>query len=361
MAGSRQDPRSFKLPVDEIRRGFYSDAYFNRTRSILEQAGESPHVVMQVFQKNEAVLGGVDEALAVLRFCSGRQPEGGDREQAWQALTVKALHDGDSISPWETVMTVEGDYALFAHLETVYLGSLARATLIATNVRAAKAAAGGKPVLFFGARHDHYSVQRIDGYAASVVGIEHVSTDAQGDIWGARGMGTIPHSLIAAYGGDTVRATVAFADRYHPRVDIIALVDFDNDCVGTSLAVARELGDRLWGVRLDTADTLVDRSLQGEMGYFRPTGVEPELAWKVRRALDGEGYNQVKIVVSGGFDAARISRFEEAKAPVDAYGVGSSLLRGQNDFTADIVMLDGEPCAKVGRSHRPSGRLELVE
>ncbi len=360
MSGARQDPASFRLPVDEIRRGFYTDAYFNRTKRILEQAGRGPRVLMQVFQKKKALLGGMDEALAVLRLCSGRESEAG-WERGWESLEVRALFDGDSISPWETVMTIEGEYSLFAHLETVYLGSLARGTVIASNVRRAREAAAGKPILFFGARHDHFSVQRVDGYAASVAGIRDVSTDAQGDIWGSRGMGTIPHSLIAAFGGDTVRATAAFADLYHPQVDVIALVDFDNDCVGTSLAVARELGERLRGVRLDTAETLVDRSLQEEMGYFRPTGVEPELAFKVRQALDGEGFGHVKIIVSAGFDAERISRFEGAGAPVDAYGVGSSLLRGRNDFTADVVMVDGEACAKVGRSYRPNDRLEPVE
>jgi len=258
-------------------------------------------------------------------------------------------------------MTIEGDYSLFAHLETVYLGSLARGTLIARNVRDAIAAARGKPILFFGARHDHYSVQRLDGYAAHLAGIGDVSTDAQGDLWDSKGMGTIPHSLIAAYGGDTVRATKAFAELYHPEVKVISLVDFDNDCVNTSLAVARELKDKLWGVRLDTAANLVDRCLASDMGYFPPTGVEPELVFKVREALDGEGYHQVKIIASAGFSAAKVARFEEAGAPVDAYGVGSSLLRGENDYTADIVMVDGEPCAKVGRWHRPNDRLELVE
>ena len=46
--------------------------------------------------------------------------------------------------------------------------------------------------------------------------------------------------------------------------------------------------------------------------------------------------------------------------PVDAYGVGTSLLRGSNDYTADVVRVDGVPCAKVGREERPNPRLELV-
>ncbi len=361
MGRRRTDPERFHLPVEEIRRGFYTDAYFNRVKQILEQRGEHPRVLMQVFQRRQAVLGGMDEALAVLELCSGREDAGGGWQEGWRQLTVHALRDGDEIEPYETVMTIEGDYTLFAHLETVYLGSLARGTLVATNVREALAAAAGKPVLFFGARHDHYSVQRLDGYAAHLAGITDVSTDAQGDLWGAEGMGTIPHSLIAAMGGDTVRATRAFAETFHPRVKVIALVDFDNDCVGTSLAVARDLGERLWGVRLDTAPNLVDRSLVEEMGYFDPTGVQPELVFKVRESLDAEGYDWGKIIVSAGFTAEKIGRFEAAGAPVDAYGVGSSLLRGENDYTADVVMVEGRPCAKVGRRYRPNPRLARIE
>src|SRR5690606_31407370 len=115
------------------------------------------------------------------------------------------------------------------------------------------------------------------------------------------------------------------------------LVDFDNDSVGTSLAVADALGERLWGVRLDTSETLVDKALEGT-GL---TGVQPRLVELVRAALDDAGHDHVRIVASGGFDAGRIARFEEAGIPVDAYGVGSSLIRGSNDFTADVVEVDG--------------------
>ena len=77
-------------------------------------------------------------------------------------------------------------------------------------------------------------------------------------------------------------------------------------------------------------------------------------------ALDREGFPAVRIVASGGFTAERIGRFESLGVPVDAYGVGSSLIRGQNDFTADVVVVDGRPCAKVGRGLKPNPRLELV-
>ncbi|MDA2953150.1 MAG: quinolinate phosphoribosyl transferase [Actinomycetota bacterium] len=342
-----------------MRDGYYSDAYFTFTREVLETDDHHPRVLMQVFQREHAVLGGVDEAIAILALCAGRRTPGG-WEPAGDAIEVKALFDGDEIAPWETVLSIEGDYALFAHLETLVLGVLGRRTLISRNVRAVVEAAHGKPILYFPARFDHWQVQTGDGWAAHVAGAIGVSTDAQASWWGGRGMGTVPHGLIAAYGGDTVLAARRFADRYATDLNVIVLVDYENDSVRTALEVADELGDQLWGVRLDTAATMVDRSLWQEMGRFPPTGVVPELVHKVRDALDHAGHSSVRIVASGGFDATRIAAFEAQGVPVDAYGVGSSLLLGSNDFTADIVRVDGRPCAKVGRSELPNPRMEPV-
>ncbi len=321
---------------------------------------------MQVCQRAPAVLCGIDEALAILRLCSGRARADGHWSEGWPELAVRALHDGDEIAPFETVLTIEGDYELFAHLETPYLGVLSRRTRIATNAREIVSAANGKEVLFFPARYDHHQMQTGDGYAAYISGALGVSTDANAEWWGSRGMGTVPHALIAAYGGDSVLATEKFAQYISPDVRVIALVDFENDSVATSLAVARALGSRLWGVRLDTAQTLVDRSLWPMMGTFPPTGVCPGLVWNVRRALDGEGFQRVKIVVSGGFDATKIRAFEERDVPADAYAVGSAFFDGTGrfDFTADIVALERGgrfvECHKVGRPERPNARLSFV-
>jgi nicotinate phosphoribosyltransferase len=351
----RLEPSIFGLPLEKMRAGYYTDAYFNHTRATLLRDGRRPRVVMQVFQKKHAYLGGMDEAIAILKLCA----------DDWSALTVKALYDGDVLQPYEPVLTIEGDYTTFAHLETVYLGTLARRTLITTNVVRVLEAANGKPIIFMPARHDHHRVQTGDGYAAYVAGQVvgapiGVTTDEQASWWGGTGIGTVPHALIAAYGGDTVAASRHFADWASEDMNITVLVDFENDSVRTALDVANALGPRLWGVRLDTSESLVDRSLWEEMGDFNPTGVNPRLVRNVRAALDGAGFSAVKIVVSGGFTAEKIKEFEENEVPVDAYGVGSSLIRGSNDFTADIVLTDGRPSAKIGRELRPSSRLELV-
>jgi len=346
----RLDPAIFHLPVDKMREGYYSDKYFVRARDLLRKDHHRPRVTMQIFGKVHAYLGGIDEAIAILKLCAER----------WDELVVHALYDGDEIHPWETVLLIEGPYDAFAVIETLYLGVLARRTRVGTNTRLVVEAAKPKEVMFFPARHDHWLVQTGDGYAAHIAGAIGVSTDAQASWWGSEGIGTVPHALIAAYGGDTVLASRKFAEHTDANVRLITLVDFDNDCVGTSLKVARAIGDRLYGVRLDTSETLVDRSVIPQMGTFKSTGVNPQLAWNVRRALDAEGFNHVKIVVSGGFTVEKIRHFEEQRVPVDAYGVGSSLFQGRFDFTADVVMLEGKPCAKVGRSYRPNSRLERV-
>jgi nicotinate phosphoribosyltransferase len=347
----RLDPEIFHLPIDRMREGYYSDKYFVRAREVLVADHHRPRVLMQVFGKTQAYLGGIDEAIAILKLCS----------ESWDELEVYALYDGDEIAPWETVMTIEGPYDAFANLETLYLGVLARRTRVGTNTRAVVDAARPKEVIFFPARHDHWLVQTGDGYAAHIAGAIGVSTDAQASWWGSEGIGTVPHAIIAAYGGDTVLATEKFAQYMPEPVRLITLVDFENDCVGTSLAVARALGDRLYGVRLDTSETLVDQSIIPGMGHFKPTGVNPQLVWNVRRALDSAGFPGVKIVVSGGFTLDKIRQFESEGVPVDGYGVGSWLFQGRFDFTADVVIVNEKPVSKAGRSYRPNPRLDRVD
>ena len=352
----RLPPEIFELPVEKMREGYYTDAYFNHARATLLDDSRRPRVVMQVFQKHDAYLGGMDEAIAILKLCS----------EDWDELTVHALYDGDRVEPYESVMTIEGDYTSFAPLETLYLGVLARRTLITTNVVHVLEAANGKPIIFMPARHDHHRVQTGDGYAAHVAGQVvgapiGVTSDAQASWWGGKGVGTVPHALISAYGGNTVLAATKFAEWAPEDLNVTVLVDFENDSVSTTLEVARALGPRLWGVRLDTSEALVDRSLWNELGDFKPTGVNERLVRRVREALDRDGFERIKIVVSGGFTVEKIREFEERGVPVDSYGVGSSLIRGSNDFTADVVLTDGRPSAKAGRRFRPNPRLELVE
>lgn len=358
-----------------IGTGWLSDRYFVRTAATLARADLDPEVTLQLFAKHDGVVAGLYEGVRLIQTQLAPGYESA-------LVTIETLLDGDRIEPWETVMLVRGPYRAFAHLETPLLGVIARRTLVASNVRRVIDAARGRPVIFMGARHDDWRVQTPDGYAAMVGGAGSVSSDAGGAWWGARGVGTMPHAMIAAFGGDVVEATVAFT-RYvraeEPDVAVVSLVDYHNDVVTDSLAVARamrrEFGDgALSGVRVDTSERLVDRSLEGAGDRYpgeRLQGVSPYLVRLLRQALDAEGFDDVGIVVSGGFTPRRIERFESERVPVSAYGVGSSLL-GHNDgesdgllanfdFTADIIEVDGRAESKVGRGLRANPRLIRVE
>ena len=389
----------FDIPVHEIRRGYRSDVYFWRAKRTLEDNFQRDNATLQVFQKGKAVVCGIEEALAIVilgaghyrdsthafklfdRFINSKRrirslyradPEllrdalrekdeiSQELDFEWVSnldeIRIRSLLDGTTIDPWEPVLVIEGPLSEFVHLETLYLGVLARRTRIATNVSAVAKAANGKPVFFFPARFDHWAVQGGDGYAASVAGADSVSTDAQGEWWGMKGGGTIPHCLIAACNGNTVEATQRFSNTF-PDTPLVALVDFENDCVRTSLEVARSLGDRLWAVRLDTSEKMIDASLTDETHDRKKTGVTPDLVRNVRAALDKEGFDNVRIVASGGFNAEKISKFEDLSVPVDAYGVGSAFMRGNFDYTADTVKINKKPMAKTGRKYVENQRL----
>jgi len=423
----------FRLPIEKIRAGYKSDIYFARTKLILERDQRRDRVTMQVFQKYpNAVVVGTDQTLALLHVGAGAYRDRARAESlferylaaerrlytswlalpritwgeyepvarevfeishelaalwepAWRDLTVTSLYDGETAAPREPVMHIEGEYASFAHLETLYLGALSEGTRVATNTRDVVAAANGKPVIMFGARHQGHEAQAGSGYAAYVGGAVGVSTDEQGEWWGSTGLGTVPHALIAVYGGDTTVATLKFDEHINRATDalghltakgtaeghvnVTSLVDFRNDVVNTSLGVAHALGQRLWGVRVDTSETLIDKSVLREIaendGQARDgdaRGVTPRLIFMLRKALDDAGYGHVRIVASGGFDAKKIRRFEELAVPVDVYGVGSALVSGTGfDHTADIVRVSGKLMAKTGRRYEKSDRLHPVD
>lgn len=350
----RLDPSVFTVPAESIKAGEYSDRYCALIPQVLKAAKKNPRVTLQFSAKQDGWLSGIDEVVAILKL----------GVEDWSGLTVNALYEGDLIEAWDTVLAIEGDYAAFAHLETVILGVLEHRSRVCTNVRELVDTARPKPVLFLGARDEHWMMQPGDGFAAMIGGATQVSTEAQAALWSAAGStqvaGTIPHALIAAFGGDTVAATKHLAKQLDESIPLLALVDYENDVARTAVEVARALGDRLWGVRLDTSEQMVDRSLLSQLGEFRPTGVNPQLVWNVRNALDAEGFGDVQIVVSGGFDAARVQDFADEAAPVDAYGIGSAAYGGQFHFTADVVVVDGKPQARVGRRLRENPKLERV-
>ncbi|MDY7040324.1 MAG: nicotinate phosphoribosyltransferase [Chloroflexota bacterium] len=300
-----------------------TDVYFSRTQIILNREGLNPVVTMEVFPNKDGILCGMREVCALLAQVLSPSAE------------VWALDEGDSMLAKEVVLRIAAPYQDFALYETAYLGILSHESGWATAARECVVAAGDVPVISFGARHVHPDVSARMEYAAILGGCVGCATTAGARLAGIEPSGTIPHALILVF-GDTVKATQAFDRHIASGVNRIALVDTFKDEAEESLRVAAALGDRLWGVRLDTP---VERGR-----------VTPELVREVRARLDQAGYVHVKIVVSGGIDPARIRLFRERKSPVDSFGIGSAIAGAPPiDFTADIKVIEGRPVAKRGR------------
>ena len=418
----------FQIDRERMVEGWYSDAYFRNISRILNRLSDEGYtyrnedgyevdigeieVEMQIFPRRSpfCIVGGVDEALAILKTCTGYIDKKGKFVNTFDQLEVEAMHDGDKAfyrgdpENVEPVMKIRGKYRHFAILETPMIGSLTEASRIATNVFLVLEAAKGKDILFFPARFAHYKQQALHGYAYSL-GVNayneefganshrFISTDEQGAWWGGKGAGTVSHSYIASFLGDTTEAMLQFCREMPADLNRIALVDFDNDCVGTTLDVLREMykyysyhkkdGNakqaqkyKLFGVRPDTGSNLRDVSVEPLGDKKLDNGVNARLVFKLRKAID-EAYQDwdiesedelmrakeycenVKIIATGGFKPDKIKQFENSQVPVDIYGIGSWLLSNssventKNDFTADVVRvkINGEwkDMAKEGR------------
>ncbi|WP_096189770.1 nicotinate phosphoribosyltransferase [Evansella halocellulosilytica] len=353
---NRLTNKTFKFD-ERVSEGWFSAVYFLKTKKIAEKYKKDNVVTMQFFQKKNAVLCGTDEVIALIHTFAEKPEE----------LEIYSLKDGDKIEPHETVLTIRGPYQNFGFLEGLIDGILARRTSVATNVyevvKAAKSSGKEKPVIFMGDRDDHFTQQAGDGYAAYIGGSKAQATHAMNEWWGKRGMGTMPHALIQLFEGDVVEASRAYHETF-PDDELLALVDYNNDVITDSLKVAREFGETLKGVRVDTSKNLIDQYFTRNpdvLGTFDPRGVNPKLLFALREALDEEGFDHVKIVASGGFDAERIAEYEKLHVPVDMYGVGSSLLKIHIGFTGDNVLLDDKEEAKTGRKYRENPRLERIE
>ena len=430
-----------RLPIDTFQidrkrmvRGWYSDVYFCNIKKILKHLAREGYqfknedignieVEMQIFPRREpfCILGGIDEVLALLKTTTGFIDENDNFINTSSSLEVEACYDGEKAfyrgDPLdvEPVLKIRGRYRDFASLETPIIGSLSEASRIATNVYKVLEAARGKNILFFPARFAHYKLQAMHGYAYSLgvkaynndYGTDNdrfVSTDEQGAWWGGKGGGTISHSYIASFLGDTPEAMLQFSRLMPLKINRIALVDFKNDCVGTTLAVLKVMFNKylslikegkdkeakkyiLFGIRPDTSSAIRDKSVEPLGDKKLDNGVNARLVFKLRKSIDNAyknwGLNKeyekiaeeycknVKIIATGGFNPDKIEQFEKSQVPVDIYGVGSWLLSNSslegtsNDFTADVVRVkkDGHwiDMAKVGRKACDNEKLVDVD
>jgi nicotinate phosphoribosyltransferase len=336
------DPPRFQ-PAADVLSGETADVYFERTAAILKAENLDPVVTMELFARADAVLCGAEESIAYLREILGNGKRF-DHEPV-----VESLRDGDAIARKEVVMRISARYSAFGLYETALLGILAQSTGWATAARRIVDAAAPIPVIGFGARHVHPSVADQRDYASVVGGCIGASTPAGARLAGLSPTGTMPHALILIF-GDTVAAVEAFDRHVDPEVPRIALVDTFKDEAEESVRVADALGERLWGVRLDTPS---------ERGR-----VTADLVKEVRARLDLAGHRHVRIVVSGGLDVERVGYFKEAGAPVDSFAVGSAISDASPiDFTGDLKEIDGRPIAKRGRipGITPNPRLQRID
>ncbi|MBO7615424.1 MAG: nicotinate phosphoribosyltransferase [Bacilli bacterium] len=348
---SRLTNKTFQFD-QRIKDGFFSANYFLKSRKIVAENEPNHIVTMQWFQRrDDSMLCGIDEAIALVHTFA-IEPEN---------LVIEALNDGDIIQANEPVLKITGKYEHFGFLESVIDGILARRTSVATNVMKVKKVIGDYPVFSMADRQDDYLTQVGDGYATYVAGIDRVSTDAQGLWWGGKGMGTMPHALIQICDGDVCKASDIYLKSF-PNEKVTALIDYHNNVVRDSLILARHLGEKLNGVRIDTSKALVDHYFDDkDTSGFDPHGVCKELIFALRKALDDEGFNHVRITVSSSFSAEKIEEWVKEKVPVSMYGVGTYFVNNTTcGFTGDLVMRDGKPQAKEGRANYPNPRLKKV-
>lgn len=378
----------------------YADKYFLNTESVLKGEGLNPWVRAQVMiRKGPGTVGGLDEARAIIEKYSPLYDHGG---------SIQCLSDGERFEKGETLMVVEGPIQDIVALETMYLGVIsAESTRLTDGVDAIDvaevrsrmsevvAAAGGRPVMYFGARHWRFDEDMAISAAAFEGGASSCSTDAGASAVGLQGIGTIPHVLenILAWkvgaSRAVVEATLAF-DRVMPReVPRIALIDYHNREIDDSLATARALEGRLTGVRVDTCgENIAQGALASpscpeatqwraeglplpdashpDARYWYGNGVTITGVYRLRKALDDAGFHDVKIVLSSGFgDAKKVAAFVSAEKLLgvrlfDSLGVG-----GVYDSRAakmDIVQVgatpkDLRPISKTGRKENPNARL----
>lgn len=311
--------RLFSATHEEIEAGLTTDIYFVKTKEILTSLKmEETTVVAEIFARRAGVFVGAEETKPLLEDLG---------------LEVWSLPEGSFFEAKEVVMRISGPYVRFGIYETAILGILASSSGWATAAHTAKAAADGRPVLCFGARHVHPAVAPVMERAAIIGGADGASCILGAKLAGLEPSGTVPHALFLIM-GDTLEAATAYHRIMPPQSVRSMLVDTFKDEVEESLRLASSPSTGLESVRLDTPS---------ERG-----GVTPGLIQELRAKLDLAGHERIKIFVSGGLDPDRIKLL--AAAGADAFGVGSYISGASAiDMTMDLKEINGQAVAKRGR------------
>ncbi len=323
-----REPRIYVASYDEIVNGDATDIYFKRTQEVLRYAKLTDvKVRMEVHLYGDppegdwAVYAGLEEALAILKD---------------KPFTVYSVPEGTIFRKRTPLMMIEAPYEAFAPYEAPVLGVLRFESSIATKAARIRVAAGDKLFLFFGLRATHPAVFPAADRAAYIGGADSVSGVLSEKYLGLKPQGTMPHALMITV-GDEKKAWQLFADLYAGKINVVILADTFNDERNEALTAAELLKEKLWGVRFDTPS-----SRRGNMH-----DIIEEVKWTLRL----HGYNNVKVIVSGGLDEEEI---EELRDVADGFGVGTSVAMPRSvDLSMDIVEVNRgsgwEPISKRGK------------
>ena len=310
--------------ADDIKKGRLTDIYFKRTEEILKATGKNPVVKAEIFLKGFpegyrwGILAGIEETIKLLSDID--------------KISIRCMPEGTVFKDFQPVMVIEGKYLDFGIYETAILGFLCQASGIATKAARCKLAAGDKLIYSFGARRMHPAITPMVERSAFIGGADGVSTTLGAKLIDQEPVGTIPHALILIM-GDTVEATRAFNQVIEPKIKRISLIDTFGDEKFEAIRVAEGLGEALFGIRLDTPAS--------RRGNFK------KILEEVRWELDIRGFENVKLVVSGGLDEEDILKLRDI---VDAFGVGTAISGAKVlDFSLDIVEIEGKKISKRGK------------
>ncbi len=310
--------------ADDIKKGRLTDIYFKRTEEILKSIGRNPVVKAEIFLKGFpggyrwGILAGIEETIRLLSDVD--------------KISIRCMPEGTVFKDFQPVMIIEGKYLDFGIYETAILGFLCQASGTATKAARCKLAAGDKSIYSFGARRIHPAIAPMVERSAFIGGADGVSTTLGAELIGQEPVGTIPHALVLIM-GDTVEATRAFNQVIKSKIKRISLIDTFGDEKFEAIRVAEGLGKDLFGVRLDTPSS--------RRGNFK------KILEEVRWELDIRGFENVRLIVSGGLDEEDILKLRDI---VDAFGIGTAISGASVfDFSLDIVEIEGRKISKRGK------------
>jgi nicotinate phosphoribosyltransferase len=335
--------------------GLYTDHYELAMAQGYFQCGmgEMPAVFDYFFRKNPyeggyVVFSGLEDLLDTLenyRFdredCDHLEHIGFDREfigflrDFRFKADVYAVEEGEVVFPYQPCVRVEGNIIETQLIETLLLNILNFESLIATKAARIRQAAGDRMLMDFGLRR----AQGLGGIHASRAaiagGFDKTSNVYSAFLFGLESTGTMAHSWVQSF-EDEYTAFRTFA-RIFPENCVLLVDTYDTLKSGlpNAIKVGKEMertGQKLFGIRLDS----------GDLAYLSKNG---------REMLDGEGLDYVKIVASNQLDEYVIKSLTEQSAPIDAFGVGTSLVTGMGAGALDGVyklsQINGKPSLKI--------------